>query len=632
MCGICGVLNFDREDHVLESDIRCMCKVITHRGPDDEGIFVKKNIGIGMRRLSIIDLSTGRQPISNEDGTIWIVFNGEIYNHQEIRQELIKKGHRFKTKSDTESILHAYEEYGEDCPQKLNGMFGFGIWDGRKNRLFLARDRLGIKPLYYYKDHKRLIFGSELKSILQIKNVPRTVNLKALDNFLTFEYVPAPLSIFKGISKLQPAHSLTWDNGDTRIKNYWNFSFKPNSSSEDEICEEFRELLRDSVKIRLMSDVPLGAFLSGGLDSSTIVAFMADLVNQPVKTFSIGFKDSSYNELRYAKIIANKFQTEHHEFTIEPSAIDLTENLVKNYVDEPFGDFSLFPTYLVSKMAREYVKVVLSGDGGDELLAGYDAYIAHKFGTYYLKLPKFVRKYVINAILNKIPPTEKKKGLINRVKRFVEGTELPDDLQHARWMIFLTELERRQLYTESCLEKIEENDPYDFIRYFFKTAPSNDNLDCQQYVDINTYMVDDILVKVDRMSMATSLEARVPFLDHRLVEFMASVPSRLKLAGLSHQKTKYLLKKAMSDILPSEIIYRGKEGFSIPIKNWLKNDLKPMITEVLSPERIKSEGFFNPNYVEQLKLEHLNNTQNHSHRLWALMMFGIWYDVYIRNA
>jgi len=632
MCGICGVLNFDRENGVSESDIRRMCQVIAHRGPDDEGIFVKENVGIGMRRLSIIDLPTGRQPISNENETVWIVFNGEIYNHHEIRQDLIKKGHQFKTKSDTEAIVHAYEEYGEDCPKVLNGMFGFAIWDARKNRLFLARDRLGIKPLYYYKDNKRLIFGSELKSILQIKSVPRKVDLKALDNFLTFEYVPAPLSIFQGISKLQPAHSLTWDNGNSRIKNYWNFEFEPNHSSEDEICEEFRVLFRDAVKIRLMSDVPLGAFLSGGLDSSTIVAFMADLMDRPVKTFSIGFKDSTYNELKYARIIADKFKTEHHEFTIEPNAVELTETLVRNYVDEPFGDFSLFPTYLVSKMAREYVTVVLSGDGGDELLAWYDHYIANKISHYYLKLPKLIRKNIFHKILDKIPPTDKKKGVINRAKRFVEGTELPNDLKHTRWMMFLSDLNRQNLYSESFREAIKEHDPYDFIRYFFKTAPSMDNLDRQQYVDINTYMVDDILVKVDRMSMATSLEARVPFLDHRFVEFMATIPSRLKLAGLTHQKSKYILKKAVSDILPPEIIYRGKEGFSIPIKNWLKTDLKPMMMEVLSPENIKSEGFFNADYIEQLKSEHLNNTQNHSHRLWALMMFGIWYDVYIRNA
>ncbi|MBN1352397.1 asparagine synthase (glutamine-hydrolyzing) [candidate division KSB1 bacterium] len=632
MCGICGVVYFKQENHVPESDVRRMCSVITHRGPDDEGVYVKNNVGIGMRRLSIIDLSTGQQPISNEDGTVWIVFNGEIYNHKEIKKELIKKGHRFRTKSDTEAILHAYEEYGADCPKKLNGMFGFAIWDEKKNRLFLARDRMGIKPLYYYSDGKRLIFGSELKSILQLKNVPRSVNLKALDNFLTYEYVPAPLSIFEGIFKLPPAHSLLCENSRLRISNYWKFEFKESGLSEEQICEKFRTILGDAVKIRLMSDVPLGAFLSGGLDSSTIVAFMAKHLDQPVKTFSIGFKDSTYNELEYARVIARKFQTEHHEFTIEPNAIDLTEKLIRNYVDEPFGDFSMFPTYLVSKMAREYVTVVLSGDGGDELLAGYDPYIAQKIGVGYERIPKFIREYMIGKLLAKIPPTQKKKGLINRAKRFVEGMQLPSDLQHTRWMMFMTALNREQLYSPVFRDAIADYDAHDFIRNYFQTAPASDDLSRQQYVDIKTYMVDDILVKVDRMSMATSLEARVPFLDHRVVEFLATVPAHLKLAGLSHQKTKYILKKAMSDILPDEIIYRNKEGFSIPIKNWLKTDLKPMMNEVLSPSNIKAEGFFNSDYIEQLKSEHLNNKQNHSHRLWALMMFGIWYDVYIRNV
>lgn len=631
MCGICGILNYEREKKVEESDVRRMCRVIRHRGPDDEGIYVKENVGIGMRRLSIIDLASGHQPISNEDNTVWIVFNGEIYNHQEIRADLQSRGHKFRTNSDTEAIVHAYEEYGEACPEKMNGMFGFAIWDENKQRLFLARDRIGIKPLYYFHDGKRIVFGSELKSIIQIRDIPRRVNKQALDNFLTFEYITAPLSIFESIHKLEPAHSLTCENGNIRKRKYWKLEYNIRPRSEDEICEELVSILQDSIKIRLMSEVPLGAFLSGGIDSSSIVGLMANVMDRPVKTFSIGFEDATYNELKYARIIAQQYKTEHHEFTIKPDAVDLTENLVKNFVDEPFGDFSLFPTYLVSKMAREYVTVILSGDGGDELFAGYDPYIANRIGQIYQSIPGIFRKGIIEAILKRMPPTEKKKGVINRAKRFVEGAQLPADLQHTRWMIFLSEHEKAMLYSRDFNNQVSDLDSYQFVRQFFKNAPSNDPLDQQQFVDINTYLVDDILVKVDRMSMATSLEARVPFLDHRVVEFSTTIPSQLKLAGLSHQKTKYILKKAMHNVLPHEIIYRGKEGFSIPIKNWLKNELKPMMLDVLSPEKIKAEGFFNPGYIERLINEHLQNTENHSHRLWALMMFGIWYDSYIRD-
>jgi asparagine synthase (glutamine-hydrolysing) len=631
MCGICGILNYESGQKVENSDVHRMCQVMRHRGPDDEGIYVKNNVGIGMRRLSIIDLASGHQPISNEDGTVWIVFNGEIYNHKQIRAELEQRGHRFATNSDTEAILHAYEEYGEACPEKLNGMFGFAIWDENKQRLFIARDRIGIKPMYYYHDGKRFVFGSELKALLQVRDIPRRVNPPALDNFLTFEYVPAPLSIFESIYKLEPGHSLLCENGKIHKRRFWKLGYDIRPRSENEICEELVSILQDAVKIRLMSEVPLGAFLSGGIDSSTIVALMSRVMDRPVKTFSIGFEDSTYNELKYARIIAQKFKTEHHEFTIKPDAVDLTQNLVRNYVDEPFGDFSLFPTYLVSKMAREYVTVTLSGDGGDELFAGYDHYIANRIGQIYQSIPGIFRKGLIEPILKRVPPTEKKKGLINRAKRFVEGAQLPADLQHTRWMIFLSAYEKNLLYSPDFQDHIRNFDSYAHVRHFFKNAPTTDPLDQQEYVDIHTYLVDDILVKVDRMSMATSLEARVPFLDHRVVEFSATIPSQLKLAGLSHQKTKYILKKAMENILPHEIIYRGKEGFSIPIKNWLKNELKPMLLDVLSPERIKSEGFFNPEYVEQLKREHFQNIENHSHRLWALMMFGIWYDNYIRD-
>ncbi|MCH8021952.1 asparagine synthase (glutamine-hydrolyzing) [candidate division KSB1 bacterium] len=391
MCGICGVTYFDRERNVSELEVKGMCDVIRHRGPDDQGWITKGNYGIGMRRLSIIDLFTGRQPISNEDGSIWIVFNGEIYNHMELRDELIKKGHTFQTKCDTEAIVHAYEEYGEDCPKKLNGMFGFAILDLKKQTLFLARDRLGIKPLYYYHDSGKFAFGSELKSILQVENISREIDRRALDIFLTFEYIPSPYSIFEGIRKLPPGHSLTLKDGRISIKEYWDLSFDEKEVPEEELCEQLLELFQDAVKIRLMSDVPLGAFLSGGIDSSAIVAMMSRVMDRPVKTFSIGFKEDTYNESHYAQQIANHFNTEHHVEIIEPNALELTEKLV-GFLDEPFGDFSIFPTYLVSKMARKHVTVSLSGDGGDELFAGYPSFRRARQLQSFARLPHRLRK------------------------------------------------------------------------------------------------------------------------------------------------------------------------------------------------------------------------------------------------
>lgn len=629
MCGICGTFFFSRDAQVDAAEVRRMNEQIIHRGPDEDGFYLKGQVGLAMRRLSVVDLSSGQQPISNEDGTIWIVYNGEIYNFPELKKDLESRGHRFKTRTDTEAVIHAYEEYGVDCPNKFNGMFAFAIWDSRRERLFIARDRLGKKPLYYYKDHERLVFGSELKSLLQAKGVPRQVSKPALDLFLTFEYVPAPHSIFENIFKLPAGHTLSIDGtGKLEIRQYWDLHFHENGYHEQELEKGLLELLQDAVKIRLMSDVPLGAFLSGGIDSSCIVALMAQVMKEPVKTFSIGFKEGSYNELNFARTIAKHFKTDHKEFILEPSALDLTENLVK-HLDEPLGDFSIFPTYLVSKMAREYVTVVLSGDGGDELFGGYDTYLADAMYQRYRKVPAFIRNQVIMPVTTCLPPGEKKKGWRNRLKRFVEGTRYPEDLQHVRWMMFLAEEEKSQLYGEAMSPMREQHLPYDYIRGYFSSADSQDYLNRQLYVDIKTYLCDDIMVKVDRMSMATSLEARAPFLDYRVVEYAATIPSALKIRGT---QTKYILKKALAPLLPPEIIHRGKEGFSIPIKNWLRAELRPMMLDLLSPTRMRRDGFFNADFVQQLVNEHLQGVENHSHRLWALMVFCIWRDQYLVSA
>lgn len=627
MCGICGIINRQPEHRVAQPDLQRMCDAIIHRGPDDEGQHVSGQAGLGMRRLSIIDVSGGQQPIYNEDGSLVIVFNGEIYNHLQLRQVLESRGHQFRTHADTEAVLHAYEEYGEECPNHLNGMFAFAIWDMRKQRLFMARDRLGKKPLYYYFDDDRLVFASEIKSILTAPDVPREIDAVALDYFLTFEYVPAPLSIFRNIRKLPQAHWLSYADGRLQIQRYWRLHYRASRRNEADLAQELVALLRDAVKIRLMSEVPLGAFLSGGLDSSSVVAMMAQTSTTGVKTFSIGFDNATYNELPYARLIAQHFGTEHHEEIITPDALALTEKII-HQLDEPFGDFSVFPTYMVSEMARKYVTVVLSGDGGDELLGGYETYIAEGMARKYQRLPAWLRRGLIEPMVSLLPPTEKKKGFINKSRRFVEGCRLPAHLQHVRWMIFLQQAEKQLLYTPEYRAQLAGHDPYAFIKEAFLACNSATPLDQQEYVDIMTYLCDDILVKVDRMSMAVSLEARAPFLDHRFVEFCATLPPHLRLRG---KRTKHLLKEAMQGILPPQILDRRKEGFSIPIKSWMKQELKPLLMEHLSDAALRETGVFAPDYVRKLIDEHMKGAENHSHRLWALLMFQMWHGLYLKR-
>lgn len=625
MCGICGIFNYASEQPIDLVTINKMCSVMTHRGPDDEGLYIDENIGLGMRRLSIIDLKTGHQPISNEDKSVWIVFNGEIYNHCLIRKELESSGHRFSTSSDTEAIVHAYEEYGEDCVNKLNGMFAFAIWDKNKKKLFIARDRIGIKPLYYYHDDKSFIFGSELKVILQYPGIPKQIDYEALEEFLAFEYIPAPKTIFKGIYKLPQAHYISVQNQKIIINEYWKLHFKDVKRTEDETCDELYLILKEAVKMMLISDVPLGAFLSGGIDSSTVVALMSEVMDRPVKTFSIGFDDPSYNELEYARKVAKHFGTDHTELVIKPDIPCWVDKIIK-YIDEPFGDFSIFPTFLVSELARSQVKVSLSGDGGDELFAGYEHYLANNIERIYRNIPFFVRRKLVPLVIDLMPPTSEKKGLINMMKRFVEGTQQPDQLRHFRWMKFFGEAEKQQLFSPEVRNVINRDASYRVFTDYFDEPNGADYLGQEIFADIKTYLCDDILVKVDRMSMANSLEARVPFLDHRFVEFAATIPSSMKL---NRFRMKYIFKKCMSKILPKEIIYKQKQGFSIPIKNWLRRDLKPLMEEVLSIERLKKEGFFNPAYVQKLKSEHLEGLKNHSHKLWALMVFGMWQESYL---
>jgi len=632
MCGICGIARKRNGEPVSPSLISAMSETLVHRGPDDQGVFTAENIGLGARRLSIIDLEGGHQPLSNEDESVWIAHNGEVYNFPTLREELLSSGHFFKTRTDTETIVHSYEEWGEDFVHKLRGMFAFALWDARSQTLILVRDRIGIKPLYYTMlEDKTLVFGSELKAILAHPGVKRTIDPRALDLYLTLEYIPAPFSIFQNISKLPAGCLLVYRDGTIQVKNYW--KLEPNENSAriltkhqlNSLMDELYALLKESVRMRLISDVPLGAFLSGGIDSSSIVGLMHELGASPIKTFSIGFKESSYDELRFARSVASKFRTDHEEFVLEPKALELTGKLI-HHLDEPFGDFSIFPTYLVSEMARTHVKVILSGDGGDELFGGYEHYQAQK-----LSRPSvaFLFRKMLSPLLQPIPPSEKKKGVWNKIKRFSQGFEHDPQHRHLRWMIFLSKKNKKSLYTADLQRELDGIAPL-YQRTPFRDILNEsvyfDSLNRELYLDLRAYLVDDILVKVDRMSMATSLETRVPILDHKVVEFAYSIPGDLKLKGLT---TKWIFKKTMERLLPRQNIYRPKEGFSIPMKHWLRKDLKDLLLDYLSRKRIREGGLFNFEPVSRMIDSHLRQRENFSHQLWSLLVFEIWRENYL---
>jgi asparagine synthase (glutamine-hydrolysing) len=622
MCGICGVVSFRPEGPVDQFVLQRMNQSIRHRGPDDEGYYQDSQASLAMRRLSIIDLHTGQQPISNESGDIWVVYNGEIYNFQAVRAELEQRGHVFKTQTDTEIIVHAYEEYGDDCVKHFNGMFAIALWDARRRRLFLARDRVGVKPLYYWAGQDKLVFGSELKAVILHPDVPRQTNLAAVDLFLALEYVPAPHTIYDGIFKLLPGHTLVVENGQLKITQYWEVPYEPISQSEAECAEILSGLMNDAVRIRLISDVPLGAFLSGGIDSSTIVGYMSQNMNSPVQTFSIGFEDDTYNELPYAEAVAKHFKTTHHVEVLKPDYASLAEQLVCQH-DEPFADTSVFPTFLVSKVASQKVKVVLSGDGGDELFAGYDTYRAEKLNRYYGQLPDTLRQSVFPKLAEWLPPQPAKKGMINKIKRMVEGGALDPSLQHTRWMIFMNQTEKGSLYRSDLRATLNDDLTASHLNGYFEKAHRFDRLAQQQYVDIKTYLADDILTKVDRMSMAVSIEARVPFLDYRIVEFAMNLAPQMKLNG---SRTKSILRNAVKDLVPALVLEKPKEGFSIPMKYWLTTSLKPMMLDLLSKESLQKHGYFDHQVVSKWIDEHLEGRSNHSHRLWALMVFQMWHQ------
>lgn len=619
MCGICGIASSDRPFDPLA--LARMTAALQHRGPDNAGFYSSRptsgaSIGLGFRRLSIIDLKTGNQPISNEDASIWIVFNGEIYNFAELRRDLIARGHTFSTQSDTETIVHLYEELGSACVERLNGMFALALWDERRQELLLARDRFGKKPLYYAATTDGFLFGSELKSLLQHPSCPLEIDHASLAAYLALEYVPEPRSILAGVSKLPAAHTLIWRSGAVHLRRYWELPFSPDHSmTAAAAAEEFRERLRAAVERRLISDVPLGAFLSGGVDSSSVVSMMAELLpSKNVKTFSIGFTEASFDESSHARRVAAFFGTDHREdvFTSD-TLLDLLPE-VTDWLDEPFADPSVIPTYLLSRFTREHVTVALGGDGGDELLAGYPTFAAERLARFY-RIPSLLHEQVVVRLIDRLPVSTRNFSTDFKLKRFVRGMSYPLQQRHIAWLGAFAPDD-----VASVLHAGDENLPGS-LPSIADDAERSDPIARLIAYYVASYLRDDILVKVDRASMAASLEVRAPFLDVELAEFLGRVPSRLKLRGL---RTKYLLKRAMGRHLPPGIARRAKKGFGIPVAQWLNTGLCDLLREELSLPRLEAQGLFDAAVVQQLVDEHASGRRDHRKELWTLLMFQLW--------
>lgn len=626
MCGIAGMVSAASGEQIDAEVIHRMCQAIVHRGPDDEGLFVKGGTGLGMRRLSIIDLAGGHQPVFNEDRSVWTVFNGEIYNFPELRKELVARGHSFYTHCDTEVIVHLYEEMGADCVQKLRGMFAFALYDERKRKLLMARDRFGKKPLHYALDGERLLFGSEIKSILVVAPELATVDHQALLEYMYFGYVPDPRTAFTTIQKLPPGYLLEFENGKIDVRQYWDLPQYGTTAprSEEEILREMESRLAEAVKIRLISDVPLGALLSGGTDSSTVVALMARASAKPVKTFSIGFRNEDFNEAKYARIVAEKFGTDHHEMIVEPDVLGTVEMLTGS-LEEPFGDSSMLPTYFVSRMAREHVTVALSGDGGDEIFAGYGRYGVHLRRQAFERIPGWARRFYREQIYPRLPGDM-------RGKKFSYNVSLPWKERYVDGISFVPSFERDMPLLSDDFRAVmaESGDPQNVMYRYFDEAPAKDPVSQMLYVDTKTYMVADILTKVDRMSMATSLEVRVPILDHAFVEWATALPVEWKIRG-GHLK--YILRKLAERIgVPREVLYRPKQGFAMPLVHWIRHELKDLILTVLLDSRTLERGYFEPRGVRQLLDEHFRGRRNHSGRIWRLLMFELWHRNYLERV
>jgi asparagine synthase (glutamine-hydrolysing) len=611
MCGIAGIIRWHGQP-AFDHEIRAMCRMMVHRGPDEEGIYVEGGVALGMRRLSIIDLEGGQQPVFNEDRTVCVVFNGEIYNYQELHRQLVRAGHRFRTASDTETIVHLYEEYGHRCIDHLRGMFAFCIWDMRLQRVLLARDRLGIKPLYYAETDNGIAFASELKPILALPEIDRAVNWHALSHLFTFMATPASQSIINGVRKLEPARLAVAERGSSlRIERYWDVEFEPDEiSTEGELIEQLREVLADAVAAHEISDVPVGAFLSGGIDSSAVVATMARRhPGRKIKTFSIGFAEEGYDELAHARKVAQAFGTDHHELVLRPDVASIVDDLAW-YLDEPFGDTSAIPTFMVSQLAAEHVKVVLTGDGGDELFGGYDKYLVERREREYDRVPAAIRG-LAGAIGDAMP--EGMKG-----RRFLRHLALDGPRRYLDASTLFRSDEMEQLFQTSAFERIVEYEPWTERLSYLQN--DRDWMSAVQYCDLNTYLPLDILTKVDRMTMAHSIEARPPLLDHRLVELAARIPAGLRLR---ESTTKYLLKEAMRGVLPDDIIDRRKQGFAVPLAKWFRGELLGFARDILISDTCRQRGFFDVGYIERLLRLNQRGRDLDLH-LWTILSFELW--------
>jgi asparagine synthase (glutamine-hydrolysing) len=608
MCGICG---FNWTDGALVEQMKAL---LVHRGPDDHGSHVADGVSLGHRRLSIVDLSeSGRQPLSNEDGTVWITFNGEIYNHPELRRRLETKGHVFRTRTDTESIVHAYEEYGLDFAQHLTGMFALAIWDARQRRLVLARDRLGIKPLYYTLEGTRVRFASEIKALLVDPTVPRRVSPQGLFDFMGYEFVPAPETLFEGIRKLLPGCLLVVDSQSARHLRYWTLEQQDIDPTGPKLLETLERACADHT----MSDVPLGAFLSGGIDSSTVVSFLSRSAPTPLQTFALGYRERSFSEFEYARQVADHFGTRHTELLIPPVDAAAIERSVW-HLDEPTTDPSNLPFMLICEEARRYVKVCLSGDGGDEILMGYDRFRASKAAALLTRLPVPFRQSLYRAIIRRIPDDERKKGVRNVLKRFLQGAILPASGEHIRWQYFMDPQQIGELFDREWLRSVD-TDPFTPVKRWSNIAPPERGAR-EQFVELNTVLPDSVLMKVDKMSLSCGLEVRPPFLDHRVVELCYSLPTSLKLRGLT---TKWLLKDIMRERLPPGIATRAKQGFSIPMKNWIRGELLELTRDEVFSSRLIAE-YFRKETLENWWTEHQRRQHNHSHLFWGLLNLSLW--------
>lgn len=629
MCGICGIIDYNRDNLVEEERLRKMCQELKHRGPDDEGIYIKKDkvcIGLGHRRLSIIDLSAeGHQPISNEGKDIWMVFNGEVYNFQELRHGLKGKGHIFKSNTDCEVVIHLYEEYGQECVDYIRGMFAFAVWDEKRKILFAARDRLGKKPFFYSYHNGRLCFASELTALLASGLVEKEVNLEAIDYYLTLGYIPAPFSIYKTVSKLPPAHILQLKDGKITFRQYWKLDYAEKIKiSEREACEEILRLLKEATRVRLYSDVPLGAFLSGGIDSSTIVGIMSQISPGKIKTFSIGFEEEGYSELSYSRKIADKFGTEHYEFMVRPQALKILPLLVERY-GEPYADSSCIPTYYVSEQTKKYVTVALNGDGGDENFSGYERYQAMKASQIYQNFPGIIKK-TCEAVISALPDSLEPKNKLRRIKRFFQGVNLPLEKRYLRWIGIFDEGLQNKLYSTHFRDRLTKEQPLGWLSQYLNNYPRLDLTDTLLMTDVNSNLAYDLLVKMDIASMANSLETRSPFLDQEFMEFTARLPSEYKMKGFVK---KYILKKTVKNILPKANIYRSKMGFGIPVGSWFRQDLKEFVKEMLLSEPSLKRGYFQPEALRVIVLDHTEGRKDYTFQLWALLMLELWHKRFI---